>query len=261
MILIAGCLRFITQTDLLEIIRKRGVLRIGTPGDYHALSYFDGQKFVGYDIDMASYLAEQLGVDVDFVLTERPELVSGLYLGKFDIAMGGIPRTVSRQFEVEQTRGYMTFSHALLVTAENQERFHSFEKVNLPGVKVGVAIGEVYEKLAGQYFPEATIVPFENHLNIPLAVRSGQIDAMMTEMPLALFYQTTEKQLKVIREQTLTAQNQFSYLLPVGQQRLLNMVNLIMDEVKLKGVEQQLMAKHTLIESSGSTEAENNFEK
>ncbi|KUI97550.1 transporter substrate-binding domain-containing protein [Vibrio sp. MEBiC08052] len=246
MILIAGCLRFITQTDQLAYIRKRGCLRIGTPGDYHSLSYFDGDMFSGYDIDIASYLAEQLGVKVEWVLTERQALVSGLYSGQFDIAMGGIPRSVSGQYDVEQTQGYLTFRHVLMVTADNQPRFGRFEQINRPEVKIGVHVGQIYQTLAEQHFPAATIVPFENYLNMPLAVYAGQIDVMMTETPSAQFYQMTESPLIAIRELAQSGPHQFSYLLPLGQQRLLNMVNLILDDIKLKGIERQLMVKHGL---------------
>jgi cyclohexadienyl dehydratase len=91
MILIAGCLHFITQTDQLAYIRKRGRLRVGTPGDYHLLSYFDGEEFSVYDIDIAAYLSKKLGVSVEYVLTERQALVPALHADHFDIAMGGIP--------------------------------------------------------------------------------------------------------------------------------------------------------------------------
>ncbi|WP_182288888.1 transporter substrate-binding domain-containing protein [Vibrio spartinae] len=246
MILIAGCLRFITQTDQLAHIRKRGRLRVGTPGDYHLLSYFDGENFSGYDIDIAAYLAEQLGVEVELVLTERQALVSGLYSDRFDIAMGGIPRSVSGQYEVEQTQGYLTFRHVLMATADNQSRFSSLAQLNRPEVKIGVHVGQVYQTLVEQYFPAATIVAFENYLNMPLAVDAGQIDVMMAETPFAQFYQATESPLIAIRELTPTEQHQFSYLLPLGQQRLLNMVNLILDDIKLKGIERQFMVKHAL---------------
>ncbi|SHE33567.1 transporter substrate-binding domain-containing protein [Vibrio gazogenes] len=246
MILIAGFMRFITQTDQLAYIRKRGCLRVGTPGDYHLLSYFDGETFSGYDIDMAAYLAEQLGVEVEFVLTARQALVSGLYSDQFDIAMGGIPRSVSGQYEVEQTQSYLTFHHVLMTTADNQSRFSGFEQLNRPEVKIGVHVGQIYQTLAEQYFPAATIVPFENYLNMPLAVEAGQIDVMMTETPFAQFYQVAESPLVVVRELTQLGQHQFSYLLPLGQQRLLNMVNLMLDDIKLKGIERQLMVKHAL---------------
>ncbi|ASA58336.1 transporter substrate-binding domain-containing protein [Vibrio gazogenes] len=246
MILIAGCLRFITQTDQLAYIRKRGRLRVGTPGDYHLLSYFDGEGFSGYDIDIAAYLAKKLGVAVEYVLTERQALVPGLHAGQFDIAMGGIPRSVSGQYEVEQTQGYLTFHHVLMTTADNQSHFHCLEQINRLGVKIGVHLGQVYQTLAEQYFPAATIVPFENYLNMPLAVEAGQIDVMLTETPFAQFCQMAESSLVVVRDLTPSVSHQFSYLLPLGQQRLLNMVNSLLDDIQLEGIGRQLMVKHAL---------------
>jgi cyclohexadienyl dehydratase len=87
-----------------------------------------------------------------------------------------------------------------MTTADNQSHFRCLEQINRLGVKIGVHLGQVYQTLAEQYFPAATIVPFENYLNMPLAVEAGQIDVMITETPFAQFCQMAESSLVVIRD-------------------------------------------------------------
>ncbi len=64
---------------------------------------------------------------------------------------------------------------------------------------------------------------------------------MVTETPEGLFYQVTDERSEVARCETPFTSSQFGYLIRKGEQRLLNTVNFIMDEMKLKGVEEEFL--------------------
>ena len=176
------------QADLLEDIQKKKVLTVGTTGDYKPFTYFDGNTYTGYDVDVAIHLAEQLGVEVVFVQTTWKNLVTDLKDGKYDIAMGGITRRISRQLQAEQSQGYMTFGKVFLVADGKESQYDTLQEVNLPSIKVGVNIGGTNEKFAEQFLSNATIVKYENNLDVPKAVSSGEVDVMVTETPEALYY-------------------------------------------------------------------------
>lgn len=242
-----AAISFNTQADLLGDIQEKGVLTIGTTGDYKPFSYYDDTQYSGYDIDVAKHFAAQLGVEVRFVQTTWKNLVGDLKQGKYDIAMGGITRRMSRQLAAEQSQGYMTFGKVFLVANGKQDQYDTLKEVNVPSVKVGVNIGGTNEKFAEQFLTKATIVKYENNLDVPKAVSAGTVDVMVTETPEALFYQATDKTLQAVREENPFTKSQFGYLMPVGEQRLLNTVNFIMDEMKLKGVDKELMKKNSLL--------------
>ncbi|WP_413693902.1 transporter substrate-binding domain-containing protein [Psychromonas sp. KJ10-2] len=239
-------LTFNAQADLLDDIQEKGVITVGTTGDYKPFSYYDGSNYFGYDIDVAKHLGEQLGVKVQFVQTTWKDLVPNLQAGKYDIAMGGITRRISRQLAAEQSQGYMTFGKLFLVENGKEEQFDTLAEVNLPSVKVGVNIGGTNEKFAEKFLNNATLVKYENNLDVPKAVANGDVDVMVTETPEALYYQTINKKLQAVREENPFTKSQFGYLMPVGEQRLLNTVNFIMDEMKLKGVDIELMKNNSL---------------
>ena len=234
------------QADLLDDIQEKGVITVGTTGDYKPFTYYDGTHYSGYDIDVAKHLAEQLGVEVKFVQTTWKNLVLNLQEGQYDIAMGGITRRISRQLAAEQSQGYMTFGKVFLVANGKEEQFDTLAEVNLPSVKVGVNIGGTNEKFADQFLTNATLMKYENNLDVPKAVANGDVDVMVTETPEALYYQTIDKKLQAVREENPFTKSQFGYLMPTGEQRLLNTVNFIMDEMKLKGVDIELMKNNSL---------------
>lgn len=238
---------FNTQADLLDDIKEKGVLTVGTTGDYKPFTYFDGSQYSGYDVDVAKHFAAQIGVELRFVNTTWKNLVVDLKQGKYDIAMGGITRRMSRQLAAEQSQGYMTFGKVFLVANGKQAQYDTLKEVNLPSVKVGVNIGGTNEKFAEQFLTNATIIKYENNLDVPKAVSAGKVDVMVTETPEALYYQTIDKTLQAVREENPFTKSQFGYLIPTGEQRLLNTVNFIMDEMQLKGVDTVLMKKNSLM--------------
>lgn len=247
-LLITSALTFsaFAQADRLEDIQKQGYITVGTTGDYTPFSHYDGKTFTGYDIDVAKYFAKEMGVKVKFVQTTWKNLIPGLQSDKYDIAMGGITRRTSRQMAADISQGYMTFGKCFLVATGKTAAFDTLAEVNRPDVKVGVNIGGTNEKFAEQYLPNATLVRFENNLDVPKAVASGKVDVMITETPEALYYQVTDKKLEASRAENPFTKSQFGYLIPAGEQRLLNTVNFMMDEMKLKGIDTQIMHENHL---------------
>src|SRR5262245_19696101 len=81
-----------------EIVR-RGVLRVGTTGDYAPFSYRvnAASPFIGLEIEMAGELAKALGVRLEWVKTSWPALMADLARDQFDIAMSGVSVTPERQ--------------------------------------------------------------------------------------------------------------------------------------------------------------------
>lgn len=238
---------FNVQADLLEDIQEKGFLTIGTTGDYKPFSYFDGKNYSGYDIDVAKHMAKELGVEIRFVKTTWKNLVNDLKDGQYDIAMGGITRRMSRQLSAEQSQGYMTFGKVFLVANGKESQYDTLEEVNKASVRVGVNIGGTNEKFADKFLTKSTLIKYENNLDVPKAVSAGTVDVMVTETPEALYYQTIDKTLQAVREENPFTKSQFGYLIPVGEQRLLNTVNFIMDEMKLKGADLTLMKKNSLM--------------
>ena len=243
---VALALSGIAQADKLEDIQKSGTLRVGTTGDYKPFSYYDGKSYSGYDIDVANHIAEQLGVKLKLVRTTWKDLLNDLDEDKYDIAMGGITRKMQRQLNAEQTQGYMTFGKCFLVAKGKAAQFNTLEKVNDPSVRVGVNIGGTNEAFADKNLQQAHFTRYENNLDVPKAVAAGKVDVMVTETPEGLFYQVTDERLEAVRCEDPFTKGQFGYLIPKGEQRLLNTVNFIMEEMKLKGIDEQLMHHNSL---------------
>jgi cyclohexadienyl dehydratase len=87
------------QPSRLDLIIKRGTLRVGMTGDYLPFSFLDQatSAFRGFDVDIAEALGKALGVRVEYVHTAWPRLTEDFTADRFDIAMGGISVTPERE--------------------------------------------------------------------------------------------------------------------------------------------------------------------
>ena len=97
--LLAAAADEIQSSDALQAIMERGVLRVGSTGDYNPMSYLDPEtnRYVGFDAALAEDLAARLGVEIEYVPTSWPTLTEDTMAGKFDLAICGITITDTRK--------------------------------------------------------------------------------------------------------------------------------------------------------------------
>ena len=75
----------------LDEILARGVLRVGSTGDYKPFTYrTPGGGFIGLDMALAADLAASLGVRLEVVPTTWGAMMGDLGNDRFDLAMGGV---------------------------------------------------------------------------------------------------------------------------------------------------------------------------
>lgn len=75
------------ETSRLQQILNSGVLKVGTTGDWNPMTMKDpaSNSYRGFDIDVTTELAKDLGVKVEYVATDWKTLVNGITAGKYDI--------------------------------------------------------------------------------------------------------------------------------------------------------------------------------
>ena len=141
-------------------IISRGVLRVGTAGDYMPMSYLDPETnaYVGFDAALAEDFASALGVQIEYVPTSWPTLMEDTLAGKFDLAVCGITVTDARKEQALMSDGYLGNGKTVLCRAEDAEKYTSLEAINQPEVRVMENPGGLNEKFARENLPDATLI-------------------------------------------------------------------------------------------------------
>ena len=166
----------------LTRIKERGAIRIGFSPDALPFSFFNvDNQLVGFDIELAYKLAQELGVKIEFVpIVKRASLKSYLEVDYFDIAVGGFAATIKRSQEVQFSAPYLYLTMALVVPDSRDVEFASVKSINqLKTLKIGGL--SKFLTLIKLYFPQAEMVSLNSPRDFFEEKGSGKgLDALLT---------------------------------------------------------------------------------
>ena len=116
--------------DVAEV-KSRGVLRVGFRPRNVPFSYYnDAGELVGFDVELATMLARDLDVTVEFVAFAKDELVAGLDNGYFDIAASGLAVNVTDMQMVIYTDPVLELNRSIVVPDHRVKEFAGLEKLS-----------------------------------------------------------------------------------------------------------------------------------
>lgn len=129
--------------DLLSEIEARGTIRVSTDANYAPQSYLDENgDFVGFDIDVATEIAERLGVEVEFVTPDWDIITAGNWGGQWDMSVGSMTVTTDRQQVLDFADPAYYFTPAQFAAADGS----GIESLDdIAGQAVCVGLSTTYE--------------------------------------------------------------------------------------------------------------------
>lgn len=213
--------------SVIEIIRERGVLKVGTTLDYKPMSFIDSEtgRYVGYDVELVKDLAAALDVDIEFVRTSWPTLIEDTLSCKFDLAICGITITDERKKQALMSDPYLENGKTILCRAEDVGKYVNVSSINRPGVRVMVNPGGLNEEFARQNLPDATLMVHDVNQDIPEMIALGTADVMITEVVEANYYAGLDERLAAPLIHEPFTDGKFGILMPKGYDDLLKYVN------------------------------------
>lgn len=210
----------------LKDILDSGTLKVGTTGDWNPMTMKNvaTNSYTGYDIDVMTELAKDLGVEVEFVPTDWKTLVSGVTAGKYHIT-GSASISPSRAKAAGYTNSYFSLATVPLTLKKNEGKFNDWDDLNKPEVTVAATLGTTQEKQVKEFFPDAQYKIVEAPARDFQEVLSGRADAHITSNVEA--YKLVEKyeQMMVVPVSAPKARTPIAMLLPQDDQVWINYMN------------------------------------
>ena len=162
-------------------IRKRGKLMVGYNPDSLPFSFFnDADELVGYDVEMAHMLANELNVDVEFVPFQYETLADQLNRGEFDIAMSGISMSTSRIEVVNFSDPYLKLTVAFIVRDHRRDEFINPESIRkIERLTVTIVKDKSYVQRIEELLPGVEVIELESNREF-FERNVGSWDALLT---------------------------------------------------------------------------------
>jgi cyclohexadienyl dehydratase len=165
----------------LAQVLSTGVLRIGTTGDYAPFSLKAEDSYQGVDIDMGTNLAESLGVEITWIATTWPTLMSDLAEGKFDIGMSGISINLVRQRTGLFSSAYHQGGKTPIIRCTDIDRFRTLTDIDQQSTRLVVNPGGTNQLYVASTIHNAKISIHENNRTIFSEIANNRADVMITD--------------------------------------------------------------------------------
>lgn len=155
------------------------------PFEYQTLE--NGKNtIVGSDVELAKDIAKELGVELELSPMSFENVLASLQSGKADLAISGISKTAERSKVYDFSEPYYTAVNKVIVKKSDLDKYTS--KDALKGKNVGVQKGSVQETMAKKELTGSSLVSLNKNGNLITDLKSGQLDAVIFEEPIAKGY-------------------------------------------------------------------------
>jgi cyclohexadienyl dehydratase len=223
--LVFGAVQAQAQSALNDIL-SNGVLKAGTTGDWNPMTMKDPEtnSYTGYDIDVMTELAKDMGVELELVATDWKTLVNGVVSGKYHMT-GSASISAKRAKAAGYSNSYFSLATVPLTLATNADRFTSWDSLNQAGIKVAATLGTTQEKQVKQFFPDAKHVIVEAPARDFQEVLAGRADAHITSNVEAYKLVAKYPQMMIVPVAAPKAPTPIAMLLPQTDQVWINYVN------------------------------------
>jgi polar amino acid transport system substrate-binding protein len=135
-----------TEGDLLASVQEAGILKVSTDPAYPPQSSLNSEDntYEGFDIDVATEIADRLGVEVAWETPTWDLITAGGWNGRWEMSVGSMTPTNDRQQVLDFTRPYYFTPAVVVVHADNTSVADL--STDLDGTTIGVCSGCTYDQ-------------------------------------------------------------------------------------------------------------------
>lgn len=172
----------ISSESVIASIQEEGVIRIGlslfTPWSMRDVN----GELIGFELDVGRQLAEDMGVEVEFVPTSWDGIIPALIAGNFDVIISGMSWTAQRNLTVNFSDPYAYSGMAILANAELVEGL-SYEDFNSSDITFAARRGATPAVVIAENFPLANLLLFDEDGASTQEVLNGNAHATLASQP------------------------------------------------------------------------------
>jgi len=214
----------LSSESVLETIKKRGELRIGLATFVPWAMRDKNGELIGFEIDVGRRLAEDMGVEAEFIPTAWDGIIPALISGKFDVIISGMSITPQRNLTVNFTQPY-AYTGATIVANRRLTDGFSIEDYDSPEVSFAVRRATLAAVVVANSFPDAELLLFDDEVATMQEVLNGTAHATIASEPMPSRYARTYPDTLYVPFDVLFDEQSEGFALRKGDPDALNFFN------------------------------------
>lgn len=184
---------------------KEGYLTVLTSPDYAPYEFYaldkDGNPSLsGFDMALAQYIADYLGLTLEVVPMDFKGIPDELGSGVADLALAGLSPDPDRLLKMDFSDIYYEGKQAFVTVKDKANQFTDLASTNSADFTIAAQTGTIQMDLASEFSPNADMVSLTKATDIIAELVSGQIDGAYIEWDVAVAYQANYPELTIVCE-------------------------------------------------------------
>lgn len=180
-----------------------GVFTVATspdfaPYEFYALAEDGTPTLAGFDMALAQYIADHLGLKLEVVPMDFDGTLMELAAKNVDASMAGYSPDPSREDKMDFSDIYYTGGQSFVTVKANADKFTSLADTNNADYQIGAQLGSIQADLAAENSPEADIVTLAKVTDIIAELLAGHLDGAYIETAVAETYAKNYPDLAVV---------------------------------------------------------------
>ena len=187
---------------LLQTITE-GKLTVATspdfaPYEFYALDDAGNPTLAGFDVALAQYVADYLGLELEIVPMDFDGTITELGNKKCDLSMAGYSPDPDREIVMDFSNIYYAGGQSFVTVKGNEDLFPTLADANKAEYQIGAQIGSIQADLAKEHTADADIVELGKVTDIIAEVIGGKLDGAFIETVVAETYAKNYPELCVV---------------------------------------------------------------
>ena len=172
----------------------KAILTMATNAEFPPYEYYQGDKVVGIDAEVAALIADKLGMELEIVDIAFDSIIPGVQSGKYDMGMAGLTVTEDRLEKVDFSTSYATGVQSVIVKADGA--IQSLDDIT--GKKIGVQTTTTGDIYATDDYGEEFVTRYDNGAAAVQALIAGKVDCVIIDNEPAKSYVAANEGLKIL---------------------------------------------------------------
>ena len=160
------------------------------PYEFYALDENGDPQLAGFDMDLAQYIADYLGLKLEVIPMDFDGTIMELQNKNVDLGMAGYSPDPKRADSMDFSDVYITGGQSFVCLESNKDQFTSLEDANNPDYQIGAQVGSIQADLAHKNTPDADVIELTKVPDIIAELVTGKLDGAFIETMVAESYAT-----------------------------------------------------------------------
>ncbi|PAB59551.1 transporter substrate-binding domain-containing protein [Anaeromicrobium sediminis] len=225
------------EVSKVDLIKEKGKIVLGTSADYPPYEFhkeINGEDtIVGFDIEIAKAMAEELGVELEIKDMKFDGLLAGLKAGKIDFIVAGMSPTEERKKSVDFTQIYYKGVNKVLVRVEDKDKYNTVD--DFKGTKVGAQKSSIQEDLAKNELKDIELKSLGKLTNLVLELENKKIDSIVVSEFVAEAYAKQNPKLALAGMEFGNGEDGSAIAIDKGNEELVKIMDKAIDKLKESG--------------------------